>query len=113
MIMSESIQIRILEDLQPFSTAGQRWEALVKSNTASGIMQSLHWRDMKQCQGLTSFHLAVFRDRHADDTSAYAGQPEPAAQPEPAGPAGNPFSLDTLEIQDTPDIRQAPNWLKI
>jgi lipid II:glycine glycyltransferase (peptidoglycan interpeptide bridge formation enzyme) len=35
---------------------------LVKDNTASGIMQSLHWREMKRCQGLLSFHLGIYRN---------------------------------------------------
>lgn len=58
--MSESIHISVLDDLDPLSTDGQAWESLVQGNTASGIMQSLHWRDMKRCQGLPSFHLGAF-----------------------------------------------------
>jgi peptidoglycan pentaglycine glycine transferase (the first glycine) len=55
-----SLQVENLDDLDPASVLGKQWEALVRQNAASGIMQSLHWRDMKLSQGLSSLHLGVF-----------------------------------------------------
>ncbi len=52
--------VRLVENVDPLSPLGCSWEAMVRDNTASGIMQSLHWRDTKICQGLMPFHVCVF-----------------------------------------------------
>lgn len=56
------MQVRLLENLNPSSPAGREWESLVRSNKATGAMQSLYWRDFKVKQGLRCLHLAVYDD---------------------------------------------------
>lgn len=58
--MNQSITVRVIERIDHGASLAREWEALVKGNTASGIMQSLHWRDMKANQGLMPFHVGVF-----------------------------------------------------
>lgn len=55
-------EVRILGDLSCDSALGLRWEGLVQSNSASGIMQSLIWAQMKRRQGLISVHFGIFED---------------------------------------------------
>lgn len=59
-----SLEVRILPELSPDSVLAEKWEALVASNSASGIMQSLHWAEMKRKQGLSSFHLGLFEEEN-------------------------------------------------
>ncbi len=60
--MNRALTVKVLESLDLHSALGSAWEQLVRGNTASGVMQSLHWRDAKNLQGLLSFHVCVFRD---------------------------------------------------
>jgi hypothetical protein len=53
-----SLEVRLLPDLCSDVEAARKWEALVASNPASGIMQSLQWAEVKRRQGLNSFHRA-------------------------------------------------------
>ncbi len=53
-------QVRPLGALSHDSALGQRWEYLVQSNQASGVMQSLAWAQMKRRQGLASQHFGIF-----------------------------------------------------
>jgi peptidoglycan pentaglycine glycine transferase (the first glycine) len=55
-------EIRILDNVDPSSALGMRWETLVRANGASGFMQSLHWAELKRRQGLISLHLGIFQD---------------------------------------------------
>lgn len=57
-----SLDIALLEDISPSSSLGIRWESLVRGNSASGFMQSLHWAEVKRRQGIASIHIAVFQD---------------------------------------------------
>ena len=57
-----SLEVRLLPDLSIDVEAASKWEALVASNPASGIMQSLQWAEVKRRQGLNSFHLGVYQD---------------------------------------------------
>jgi lipid II:glycine glycyltransferase (peptidoglycan interpeptide bridge formation enzyme) len=52
-------KIQVLENLDPNSPLGQEWEQLVKTNAASGIMQSLYWAQAKKEQGLDTIHLVI------------------------------------------------------
>jgi len=56
------IEIRVLDNLDPISEFGQKWESLVQVNPASGFMQSLYWTQAKKLQGLPSFHLGLFQE---------------------------------------------------
>ena len=56
------MQARILPELDPLSPLGQQWEELVRSNPASGFMQSLYWAQVKRRQGLPVFHVGLFED---------------------------------------------------
>lgn len=58
--MNQSLTVRLIERIEPGAPLAREWEALVKDNAASGIMQSLHWRDVKASQGLVPFHVCVF-----------------------------------------------------
>jgi peptidoglycan pentaglycine glycine transferase (the first glycine) len=58
--MHKSLTARVVECVDGQSPLAKQWEALVKGNTASGIMQSLHWRDVKVCQGMVPLHVCVF-----------------------------------------------------
>lgn len=53
---------RILEHLDPWSPLGMQWEQLLRANSLSGVMQSLHWAEVKRRQGLCTFHVGVFQD---------------------------------------------------
>jgi lipid II:glycine glycyltransferase (peptidoglycan interpeptide bridge formation enzyme) len=58
-----SLEVRLLPDISiDDDAAACKWEALVTSNPASGIMQSLPWAEVKRRQGLSSFHLGVYQD---------------------------------------------------
>ena len=57
-----AVEVRILGELDPSEGLGPFWEAIVKENPASGIMQSLHWARMKRLQGLDAIHFGVFED---------------------------------------------------
>lgn len=57
-----NLELRVLENIDPTSTLGQRWEKLVQTNPASGFMQSLHWAQVKKQQGLPCLHLGLFQD---------------------------------------------------
>jgi len=61
--MGTSLHVHLVQNVDPLSELGSSWEAMVRDNTASGIMQSLHWRDTKMGQGLTPFHVCVFRGK--------------------------------------------------
>lgn len=52
--------VRLLSNISPASELGQQWEQLVRRNSASGFMQSLHWAQVKSRQGLSSFHIGLF-----------------------------------------------------
>jgi lipid II:glycine glycyltransferase (peptidoglycan interpeptide bridge formation enzyme) len=54
------MELRLLSDVTLESSVGQEWEVLVQTNPASGIMQSLHWAEVKRRQGLKSVHFGVF-----------------------------------------------------
>jgi peptidoglycan pentaglycine glycine transferase (the first glycine) len=54
------LEIRTLQNIEPASDLGIRWESLVQSNPASGFMQSLYWAEVKRKQGLSSFHFGIF-----------------------------------------------------
>ena len=54
------IEIRTLENLEPTSNLGMKWESLVQNNPASGFMQSLYWAEVKRKQGLSPFHFGIF-----------------------------------------------------
>lgn len=56
------VAVRVLDQLDPLSPLGTQWERLLRANSSSGIMQSLHWAQVKRRQGLCSFHLGVFED---------------------------------------------------
>jgi lipid II:glycine glycyltransferase (peptidoglycan interpeptide bridge formation enzyme) len=56
------LEIRPLDNIDPSSALGTKWETLVRANPASGFMQSLNWAEVKRRQGLTAFHLGVFQD---------------------------------------------------
>lgn len=53
-------RVRLLGALSQDSTLGVRWENLVRSNPASGVMQSLAWAQAKRRQGLTTQHFGIF-----------------------------------------------------
>jgi lipid II:glycine glycyltransferase (peptidoglycan interpeptide bridge formation enzyme) len=55
-----ALKIQVLENIDPQSELGMRWESIVSNNPASGFMQSLHWAAAKRRQGLSIFHLGVF-----------------------------------------------------
>lgn len=55
-----ALETRILEGVTPSTPLGVRWETLVKSNQASGCMQSLNWADLKRKQGLNVVHVGIF-----------------------------------------------------
>ena len=56
------MEARIIEELSPGAPLWGQWEMLVASNTASGVMQSLHWAKFKRLQGLVPFHIGLFLD---------------------------------------------------
>jgi len=58
--MTRNLTIRALLDLDPADGLGLCWEKLVRGSCASGIMQSLHWRQAKLLQGYSALHLGVF-----------------------------------------------------
>jgi lipid II:glycine glycyltransferase (peptidoglycan interpeptide bridge formation enzyme) len=53
-------QVQLLKMCTTDYSLRQRWEKLVQSNGACGIMQSLPWAQMKQRQGLNILHLGIF-----------------------------------------------------
>jgi peptidoglycan pentaglycine glycine transferase (the first glycine) len=57
-----TLQVRVLPNLESATALGAQWEDLVRTNPASGFMQSLHWAEVKRRQGLISFHLGIFQD---------------------------------------------------
>lgn len=62
---SQSLRAVCLQDLgevDPASPLGKEWEQLVRSNSASGFMQSSHWAQFKRQMGLKSHHLGLFAD---------------------------------------------------
>src|SRR5271170_58773 len=56
------VEIRVLENIDPASAFGQRWESLVQANSAGGFMQSLYWAQVKKLQGLPCLHLGLFQE---------------------------------------------------
>src|SRR5579885_3434275 len=58
--MAESLHARLLGDEDNNNGIIERWETLVRDNTAGGIMQSVAWRAVKESQGVPSFHLGIF-----------------------------------------------------
>ncbi|HEU4328771.1 MAG TPA: peptidoglycan bridge formation glycyltransferase FemA/FemB family protein [Roseiflexaceae bacterium] len=56
------LELRQLDDLDPDSELGRRWEALAAGNPAAGVMQSLHWAAFKRRQGLNATHFGLFED---------------------------------------------------
>jgi lipid II:glycine glycyltransferase (peptidoglycan interpeptide bridge formation enzyme) len=57
-----SLEVRVLPSDSNDAEVASKWEALVASSPASGIMQSLQWAEVKRRQGLSSFHLGVYQD---------------------------------------------------
>lgn len=58
----DKLETRNLGRLDPSSPYGQAWEALVKADAHSGVMQSLFWAGFKRRQGLESLHLGLFEN---------------------------------------------------
>lgn len=56
------LELNELGELDPASSLGRSWEALVKSTQSSGFMQSLLWAAFKRNQGLESLHLGLFEN---------------------------------------------------
>ena len=54
------MHVQHFDNLDPDSPAGMAWEAVVRSNPASGLMQSLHWAGFKRSRGLRVLHLGLF-----------------------------------------------------
>ncbi|HYF63997.1 MAG TPA: peptidoglycan bridge formation glycyltransferase FemA/FemB family protein [Herpetosiphonaceae bacterium] len=54
------MHVQRFDNLDPASPAGMAWEALVRGNPASGLMQSLHWAGFKRARGLRVLHLGLF-----------------------------------------------------
>jgi peptidoglycan pentaglycine glycine transferase (the first glycine) len=54
------MHVQRFDNLDPASAAGMAWEDLVRSNPASGLMQSLHWAAFKRARGLRVLHLGLF-----------------------------------------------------
>ncbi len=57
-----SLHAKNLGVLEAQSALALSWEALVRANETSGIMQSLSWAQMKRSQGLTTLHIGLFEN---------------------------------------------------
>jgi lipid II:glycine glycyltransferase (peptidoglycan interpeptide bridge formation enzyme) len=59
--MTSLLLARELPALEPGSSLGAAWEALVADAPESGFMQGLGWAEFKRAQGLDVVHVGVFR----------------------------------------------------
>jgi len=55
-----SISLQDLGEVDPHSPLGLEWDQIVRTNPASGFMQSAHWAKYKRQSGWTVHHLGLF-----------------------------------------------------
>lgn len=70
------LTVRVLDKLEANSQLLNDWETLVKTNSASGFMQSLHWAEFKQKQGLRPLHIGLFANEKLIGGSLFYGATE-------------------------------------